>query len=300
MMDSFFHRRSETYFPRFLYRLAFDIFALTEHWKPQTSGPERGRLFESVFSRYCRSQDIPTSEQSGSRSLRGVRAASGFMHENDTVIALPDLTVHVELKHLSQELGKNELLIFNQKGLDFLLGASGRVRSLPLLRLIASATPLTPAARRFAYLWGIGVIEPGRLPILVIHELAGRRVDVEEVDECTKDEMWTEFPHLVVPLQERMKQFARIIEGEADPMADHRLDRLIGLQRNAGDHYWSALERGNPSWLEDRFGELVEDLRLRDIAAPSATPIAGPQMGGRATALREPRKRGVLNSTPMP
>src|SRR5262249_55309869 len=84
---------------------------------PGTGRAERGRLLEGLRSRYPEARQLPLSEQAGSRTMRGVRAASGFLHENDAVFAFPGFTSHAELKHLSGELQKNELLIFNQKGI---------------------------------------------------------------------------------------------------------------------------------------------------------------------------------------
>ena len=62
--------------------------------------------------------------------------------------------MHLELKHLSEELGKNELLVFNQKGMDYLAADSASFRSKPLYRVIVSGSPLKPEARRFAVQWG--------------------------------------------------------------------------------------------------------------------------------------------------
>ena len=58
---------------------------------------------------------LTLTETAGSLTLRRVASASGFRHESDGVIATPDSTVHLELKHLSEDRGKNELLVFNQK-----------------------------------------------------------------------------------------------------------------------------------------------------------------------------------------
>ena len=76
-------------------------------------------MFEKLLGRYCDSRDLPIRERPGSKTIRGTKSASGFMHENDTVLGFGGFTVHFELKHLTAEVNKNDLLIFNQKGLDF-------------------------------------------------------------------------------------------------------------------------------------------------------------------------------------
>ncbi|MBY0461280.1 MAG: hypothetical protein K2V38_28480, partial [Gemmataceae bacterium] len=121
MIATLFRSKEGAQFPASLCTLALDMFAIVQHWDPATrTGIERGRTFESILYRYCRARKLTLTEKAGSRTLRGQVAASGFGHESDGVIATPDLTVHLELKHVTEELGKNDLLIFNQKGLDFL------------------------------------------------------------------------------------------------------------------------------------------------------------------------------------
>src|SRR5437588_5255064 len=177
MIAPLFRIRVGPEFPAFLYELAIDMFAVVQHWEPPAiPACDRGRLFESVLYRYCRARRLTLTETAGSRTVRRVASASGFRHESDGVIATPDITVHLELKHLSEDVGKNELLVFNQKGLDFLAADSASFRAKPFYRVIVSGGPLKPEARRFAVQWGILAIEPDRLPLLVLHWLAGRHV----------------------------------------------------------------------------------------------------------------------------
>ena len=194
----------------------------------------------------------------GSRTVRGKYAASGFMHESDGVIVTPELTLMLELKYLGGELGKNELLVFNQKGLD-VLAADGRdLRSKPLYRAIVSGSILTPAARRFAAQWGILVIEPERIPLPLLHRFAADRIaDGGRVSAQVRDAMLREVPQLVAPLQ------VRLFDEDGELVGTHRLDRVLGeYQRAVGDDYWSAMDEKVPGWLEDRFDDLNWELDL--------------------------------------
>jgi hypothetical protein len=209
-MEYLFRRRTERHFPRWFYDLVTDMFAVVQYWEPGFLGAARGRRFEIVFHRYCRLSGLPVTERPGSRTIRHERSASGFSHESDGVIAFPDMTVHFELKYLTTELGKNELLVFNQKGLDHLVGGSRLLRATPLYRVILSGHVLTPEARRFALQWGIAVIEPDRLPFVLLHQLAGRNVpNLRRITTDAKDEIWSEVPALVTPLQAKMASFSR-------------------------------------------------------------------------------------------
>ena len=59
------------------------------------------------------------------------------------VIAASDLTVHLEAKHLRGEVSKNDLMVFNQKGLDYLLGGATQLRRRPLYRFFLSGSSLS-------------------------------------------------------------------------------------------------------------------------------------------------------------
>jgi hypothetical protein len=265
VIATLFKSKQGTQFPAFLYGLTLDMFAVVEHWDPPSvSAIDRGRLFESFLYRYCAARRLTLTERAGSRTLRGCHAASGFGHESDGVIATPELTVHLELKHLGEELGKNELLVFNQKGLDFLAADDASLRKKPLYRVIVSATKLRPEARRFAVQWGILAVEPDILPLLVIHWLAGRHLkNLSGVSAETQDAIWSEVPHLVAPLQERMSRLCSLLEGSGELIGAHRTDRALNdLQRVAGDYYWMAVEEEQASWLEDRYDWLHRELCL--------------------------------------
>src|SRR6266571_5191972 len=57
-------------YPVFLYDLAWDLFSVVRCWTaPPCTGPERGRLFEKLFYRYCDRKRLPLSETAGSRTL---------------------------------------------------------------------------------------------------------------------------------------------------------------------------------------------------------------------------------------
>src|SRR5687767_7611046 len=83
-------------------------------------GPERGRDFEKLFYRLCDRRRLFLTERAGCRTLAGQRSASGFCHEVDGATQALECITHWELKHLTTELSKNELLVFNGKGMDFL------------------------------------------------------------------------------------------------------------------------------------------------------------------------------------
>jgi hypothetical protein len=172
-----------------------------------------------------------------------------------------------------------ELLIFNQKGLDFLAADGAAFRTTPLYRIIVSGTPLRPEARLFAAQWGILAIEPDRLPLVTLHWLAGRHVPgLDGVDDATQDRMWHDIPNLVSPLQERIVRLASLLAGGGELLGAHRVERALSeYQRRAGDEYWMALEEDDATWLEDRYDGLHCELDLDHV---------GPSASGSASTLR--------------
>lgn len=267
MLGSLFLQKAEGRLPAIIYEMALDLFAIVQYWKPPVDGAARGRLFEKILYRHCEKRRLPLMETAGSRTVRGVRAASGIMHENDAVIACSDLTIQCELKHLSGEVSKNDLLIFNQKGIDYLCAEDQRLRRLPLYRIFLSGNLLNPSARRFALQWGIVVIEPDRLPLALVHWLSGYAIDnLRDVSLEEQDGIWEEIPHLLVSLQNRIRRASRVLDDEEMMVGQYRINYAIDhIQRVIGDHYWSALDERDPYWLEDRFEAIADELGLDNL-----------------------------------
>jgi hypothetical protein len=254
-VNGFFLRRSEIHFPRVLYELVADSFAIAQCWEAYCPpGPERGREFERIFLKYCDLTEKPLSERPGSRTLNAERSASGFRHESDAVIAWPGFIVHAELKYLSSELDKNELLIFHQKGLDFLAARIG-VRRRPLYRLLLSGRLISEEARRFALQWGIIVVEPERLPLLLVHRLAGCIIPgLDSEAKGLQDEVWEEVPRIVSSAQRRLERFVSLLATDQPLVSEIRIARTLELyQLVFGDACWSALDEAEPGWIEQRY-----------------------------------------------
>src|SRR6266849_9392375 len=132
MLD-FFEIRAERRLHPVLYRAALGGFALARLWEGVTlRGAERGRAFEAALYTFCERDRLCLNERAGSRTLCNTTSASGLRHESDGVITCADMILHVETKHLTEAVSKSDLMVFNQKGLDFVLTGDARLRSRPL------------------------------------------------------------------------------------------------------------------------------------------------------------------------
>lgn len=148
--------------PANLLDVVLRAYAVVEVGGLSGTGPARGRNFEQLFYTICERCGVNLSERAGARTLGGRRSASGFNHEVDGASRGLMASTMWELKHLSSPLEKNELLIFNGKGLDFLHGGDALTAKMPLLRFLMSGGNIRDDCRKFALLWGITVIVGSR------------------------------------------------------------------------------------------------------------------------------------------
>lgn len=242
-----------------LYRLTLGSFALIEFWEDGVlTGPARGRALEEAFYRYCNVAGLRLTERAGSRTLRGARSTSGLQHESDAVVVAADITIHVEMKSLSSPISKNDLMVFNQKGIDFVLSGSPEIRSRPLHRLFLTTTPMSAEARRFAAIWGIVVVEPGRLPLPLLHWLIGSDLPPIATTLVDRDRAWIEIPLLIQPLQEGLRRLPTWLDSRGHIIAEVPVDTVLDrVQMLDGSSYWGALDRRDPRWLRRAYEAMV-------------------------------------------
>jgi hypothetical protein len=268
MLDSVLLRMGPLSLPKKYCELCLDMFAVVQYWNPSLKGIERGRAFERVLYRYCETRQIRLAERAGSRTLCGGKSASGFFHEQDAVLTSPSFNVHMELKHLSTPLEKNELLVFSHKSLDFLLGGSPVVRAVPMFRIVLSGSLLSQEARRFALQWGITAIEPDRIPFPLLHYLSlSDFPGVSSLPSNCLTEMREVLPVVTKSVQEVIQHFSGVLAGSAHPMIGPGNDRILNvLQSDWGDRIWAALDEGTDGgWLEERYDDLDRELLLDNI-----------------------------------
>lgn len=219
------------------------------------TGPARGRNFESLFYSICERRRLCLSEKAGSRTLGGRASASGFGHEVDGASRAVAASTMWELKHLNSSLEKNELLIFNGKGLDFLQGGDTLTARMPLLRFLLSGSNIRDDCRRFAVLWGITVIEPDRFPLPLIYEAAARGI-VRNLSTADEDVIRFRVPWAFRSLQTAVADLAQRVAdqsaGRAPAMVlNRRVSELLDVQEQLGIDVLDSLDESWPDWLDD-------------------------------------------------
>lgn len=154
-------------FRSFFYR---DLYILVRDFKvPKfTQESQKGYWFEKRIIQYFKSDNrYDVQGITGDMQLMGVSAASGLRHETDLLIETNDKLFLFELK-CRNNVAKNDLLIFNQKGLDYWIKFIQLDEVRPLYRVFVSKTKLEHPLKEFAYMWNIILVEPDLLPIPTI------------------------------------------------------------------------------------------------------------------------------------
>lgn len=264
MLNNSFKRTNKQGFPNLLYQLSLDFFSIINFWQPTSKGIDRGRDFEKIFKEYCEINKFRLSESSGSRTLDGIKSASGFKHENDAVLTTPDFIIYFELKSLTEELKKNELLIFNQKGIDFFISEKYRLKKIPLYRIIISNYILTQEARCFCLYWGIIIIEPDRLPLILIELMTQYDIAINAgINDHQINEIFSNATAVNKPLQEVIKHIYQITYDDKLQYSFENINKIINtVQRVWGDRMWQYLDEVDGQWLEGIYDKLNIKLKL--------------------------------------
>ncbi|MBI3827301.1 MAG: hypothetical protein HY294_15010 [Candidatus Rokubacteria bacterium] len=218
-------------------------------------GRRRGRDFERLFYGACHRGGLSLTEQAGARTVGGQQSASGFWHEVDAASRSIRHVTHWELKHLSAPVAKNDLLIFNGKGLEFHQGSDQFVARVPLLRFLLSGGAVEGEGRQYGALWGIMVIEPDRFPLPLVYEASVRGaaewlspLDVARVKDLVA---WACRP-LQVVLQELGDFSVAGREGlRTGPTAVRAARAVVDIQARLGEVVLDQLEEEWPGWVDE-------------------------------------------------
>jgi hypothetical protein len=214
------------------------------------TGPARGRNFENLFYSLCERRGLRLTERAGARSVGDQKSGSGLAHEVDAGSRGARFATHWELKHLSASPNKNDLLIFNGKSLDFLLGHDESAATTPLLRFFLTGTNVSDECRRYAAFWGISIIEPDRLPLSLLYESVVRGgASVLSAGECRaiKDVL----PRGFRSLQESISDLANQIKDRKGIDAHHWIAEIVDVQEQIGAVMFDYLDDVQADWLNE-------------------------------------------------
>jgi hypothetical protein len=245
-------------FPQLLPNNILDVlaraFTVVEVGGLSGFGPERGRNFERLFYRLCLRRGVNLCEKAGSFTLAQQRSASGFAHEVDAATRSVETITHWELKHLTAQLEKNELLVFNAKGMDFFYGSDEFFAAIPMLRFLLSGWTVGERSRAYATLWGIMLVEPRRFPLPLLYEAVARGAHVC-LSPGGRDSIRGKLPWACRPLQKVLNELGCWGNGMsltcAGPKATRRVQEVLAMQDTFGSTVSDYLAEINPDWIDE-------------------------------------------------
>lgn len=241
--------------PENLLDLVARTYSLVEVGGLNGCGAQRGRNFEQLFYDLCDRRGIHLSERAGARTVAEGRSASGLPHEVDGATRTVEYITHWELKHLSRGVPKNELLIFNGKGLDFLQGTRRPAAHKPVLRFLLSGASVRDECRYFAVVWGIMIIEPFRLPLPLLYEAVARGAAVclspAECDVVRERVYWACRPLQSVVTE--LHEWSSALSGPSPcgPGALRISKEVLDVQEQIGATVVDYLDEHHHDWLDD-------------------------------------------------
>ena len=176
------------------------------------------------------------------------------MHEVDGATKAPSCSTHWELKHLTSEVPKNELLVFNAKTLDFLHGSPSAVARIPIFRFLLTGSNVRNDCRRYAVLWGIMVIEPERLALPLMYEALARggadAIRPSEAEVTRQRSRWG-----CRPVQQALAELTSWVGPSEMQVTDlplaRRISETLDLQEQVGPHLSDYLDEAAPDWVDE-------------------------------------------------
>jgi hypothetical protein len=205
---------------------------------------------------YCTIKNIQLRSQPGSKTLFGCPSASGLRHEVDVGLVAMEGRLFLELKAYSEDIPKNEVMIFNEKSLDYFLSFVLYRDFKPFYRILVSHTPISPEVRKFCYLWKIITVDPDLLPIPTIL----RVITNDDADEYFDDLTIREGERILSPLVKPLDGLLKLctIENKEVMLMDIKsilttseLDDAVEAHEELSDVILKIVEDNNPGYFEN-------------------------------------------------
>lgn len=178
-------------------------------------------------------------------------------HEVDGATRAVRCITHWELKHLTTDLPKNELLIFNSKGLDFLQGFSPHFAKTPFLRFLLSGGNVRDVCRYFAVLWGIMLIEPERLALPLLYEAVARGgaacLSAADCDAVRYRVLWScrSLQSVVRELADWSSSTGSVMRNRCGPSMLRCAKEAMDIQEQIGANVLDYLDEHFPDWIDE-------------------------------------------------
>jgi hypothetical protein len=146
-------------------------------------------------------------------------------------------------------------MIFNGKGMDFLYGSSAFFAKIPMLRFLLSGWNVGQESRFYSTLWGIMLMEPGRLPLPLLYEAVARGAG-DCLTPTERETVRYEVAWACRPLQAVLNELSAWGRGSTEPTrcgpaANRHAREALDIQEELGADVTDYLAETHPDWIDE-------------------------------------------------
>lgn len=243
--------------------LCFDAWLLAAHARPGDGALPDGRAWERGVAKLLGAGGFDRHQGPGSTTLLGTRSMSGARHELDGTgrISTGGLLVILESKAVT-ELSKLEVVTFYDKVWDFYLNRLPTEAAAAWHPVLVSAAPVSDTLRRIAITKGVIIVDPTRLPLPYLLDIASRPTADAQLPEILLAECVRLVQRAVVTVQQRWPLGT---DGRVafDPSwwPETALKDLLFVQDELSTAVLDLYDTQRPGVLETRAADLVDHLK---------------------------------------
>ena len=245
--------------------LFLDLYLISRFVPLKSFGAERGRELERIFEDYCIQKGRGLRSSAGSVLLFDLPASSGLRHEVDSGMKIGNSLLYSEYKAHVGAVPKTEVMVFNQKSLDYYFTYTLQNGARPFFRALISDSYIEQAVRRLCYMWSIITVEPQLLPIPVILRTILRDSHCNLFEPPMRREAVRILPHACRSLNDMLSpdltKPGRFNLDMTFTLKKGNLDLIADVHQTLSNEILEQIETSiDPLYFESRAAELLASL----------------------------------------
>ena len=233
---------------------------------PRMSAPDVGRWFERRVANYFNSDK--RYDVLGVTSDMNLVPTSGIRHEFDLLIERGTFLFLFECK-CTKSVKHNDLLLFQEKSFDYWLRLFEVDDGRRLFRVFVTKSAPDDAAREFAYMWNIILVEPSLMPVPQIISLLSDNAVCHAVNIQRPDQQVAVLGKVCRSMDQLFVRSAsnrRHLTLDLTDLVYHKNPRLDSykvrlVQRSLSQLFSQYIARCNPEYTQQRAAGLQERFR---------------------------------------
>lgn len=234
------------------------LYCICRFYPFKTDGAKKGKELEQIFLDYCISQRIQPSERCF--TLFGFISWSGIHHEVDSAVQQSDTGIHFEFKAYEHNVVKDQIMIFNEKSIDYFFSIISHNPKFNFYRVFVSDSPLDTNATRLCYLWNIIVVQPEILPIPVILKYFRDPLWEDRVEAVLLSEGERILGKFMRPLNSLLSPIKIPQKYVLSIPTSHEIDEVQDAHKVMSQELLEAIESYEPDHFEQYASKILENM----------------------------------------